>query len=522
MRTYAIAWPVLAVLLGLGSARAGDPAWRPVPALEHEPIYALAASGDTLWAGTETAVRRSLDGGLTWPDSGMGLAPGRIMGLARSGKNLAAAQWRSLYASSDAGLSWTLRDTLDVGSHMRLIQRGDTLIVYHALFGGPEPDGMRVSLDGGLTWREAPFAPMPGLDLAVFRGDTVSVDGNALLRGSGATRKAFLNLPDGIAQVLAASGRLFAVSRNGLCLASSDGSAWSGIRTLDRAAEVRGIAAEGEALAIHTLRGIYFSGNWGREWRFAGANRYAWNEQRLHLSAGRLFVSAWGQAGLYRFDPAKGSWDSTSLPSVAGMFTASGGSAAFAGGDGRLSFSQDQGSTFKAVKGSAVAAIPIQQGGFMAMTRSRVYLGYMRGLAFSADSGRTWSRNVSCPTYLHDLAAMDSAVYLVDLQNRLTRTTDAVSPCLGALKSIPVPGPAAPERSAFLAADGGTLYYGTPKGVFAWETEAATTGIAGGRVRARPPSSPSRFPVRVWERPQAPSSGPSDRVFDAKGAERPK
>jgi len=512
------------------AASGSAPSWTPWAAQQYQSIYAICARGDTLWAAVDGGVKRSLDQGLHWSDAAV-LGYDRVYILAHPGDRLLAAEGQTLYSSDDGGRNWVPRDSLETGSFLRIVTRGDSVYAYHDLFGKAPPEGALISVDGGLSWKDMPAGEMPGPEPIAFRGDTVSFSGNALLRKAGSGSDTLLSFPETIALVQASSQRLIVCTGGRICMASEDGrTGWSALKTGYGPARPIDLAFDSAFIAMQTSQAIYLSRNQGRDWEFL-----AWNfpinqfeeslaDQRLELSDGWLYVTTPMQHWAHRYRIGTATWDSVPLPGVAMNATLATGNGllAYTGPDSgnAIFLSTDQGSHFRK---TGTVDIPRNYSNplALAIAGSRLYLSTAVSLQVSDDSGRTWtSANSQCAFYgTTGLSLAGSDLFRLEYPTKLYRL-DSGSHC--GWEELPLPDTTqyrmeGNKYTEVLASSGNMLYFLSPLGVWVSEQIPSVSHLGW----AIPPRSPGLFPspslpVRAWRKPAA-----GDGIWiDASGVRR--
>ncbi len=266
--------------------------------------YALSSSGGSVYVGTETAVHRSDDGGVSWspcaplPDEAVPV----LSVLAWNDDVFIAPHLRGVFHSRDKGATW-----LRVGNPALPFTVTDMVVVDDTLYAGTDGEGVyAIALGHPGPWR----ALNDGLYFGVSRViHAIASTPTHLLAGAGQNggvyRRAFgtsewerIELEAGHPTLTAydfhvTDAHVFAATNNGVYRAPLDASRWEyvGIRalpTLDAAAitEASGVLYAGIA------RGDYFIASSGDE----GANWMVTDHEfallyDLHAHAGRLFAA---------------------------------------------------------------------------------------------------------------------------------------------------------------------------------------------------------------------------------------
>lgn len=123
--------------------------------MQQDAVYALAGSGDTLYAARTSGLYRSQDGGATWQDAFASLKleqPLTATAVATVGSTVFAGVTGAVLRSDDAGDSWHIARLSSPPPHvaalaMSPIYREDGVVV-----AGTTEDGVFVSIDRGMTW----------------------------------------------------------------------------------------------------------------------------------------------------------------------------------------------------------------------------------------------------------------------------------------------------------------------------------------------------------------------------------
>ena len=111
----------------------------------------------TLFAGTESGIFRSLNGGRAWREVPfpMNFAPVLSLGIATSGRLFAGSESHGAFASDDGGLNWRQIEAFADGA-VNAIHIRDSRV--WLLFN----EAIAVSDDGGDTWASNPLPPGKG------------------------------------------------------------------------------------------------------------------------------------------------------------------------------------------------------------------------------------------------------------------------------------------------------------------------------------------------------------------------
>lgn len=296
-------------------------------------VYALAASGDNLFAGTGRGVFRSTDQGQTWTAVSNGLpnnavpivfALGVNNGTLYAGTNFyrdtSNRDLPQVYASTDNGQSWTavgntivfrLAGAIGYSSVSRLAFEGTNIYALTA-FGA--------AVFNGQTWSE--YLGNSGLP------DGVGV--NFLLRGSGAT---LLGTTGGVyfndgqrwtvsnggltaasVNALAVSGDAVVASGNasGLFRSTNNGQSWTRCQGVDNGAgrifPVSNLVVKGESIYAATSGGVYRSTDRGANWAPLNFGLLGSFPPITDLAASETDVYALSVGFLYKLDSSGSAW----------------------------------------------------------------------------------------------------------------------------------------------------------------------------------------------------------------------
>jgi hypothetical protein len=174
--------------LGLMRSGEGGRSWEPVSELGETDYHVLQVAGDRVVGVTVDAsdVRVSRDGGRTFETR---TPPAPPVDLAFDGQRMAVSTKQGLFTSRDEGRGWRQRDATP---DSQLAWGPDAL--YRADPGG----AIKVSADGGETWRDRGTLGLTVNELAVDGGGAVyaSVAGGEVRRSTdgGATWRPFVRL----------------------------------------------------------------------------------------------------------------------------------------------------------------------------------------------------------------------------------------------------------------------------------------------------------------------------------------
>lgn len=267
---------VLAALLfaasGCETSRVSAPrAPEPVPPVtppgsaQGEAIFSLATTDSAVLAAVTIGIVRSVDGGLTWSL----VHPPMPFALASIGDHVFATSYTSFAISDDAGLTWR-----DAPSAPMFIQRlavsGSTLLAVGGF------DGLYRSTDLGVRWERVTTTPAGSIQSIATEGSRVIiVADNRGFRSDdgGATWSTMSNPPETPVSIVPKGGRLYAGALlTHVFVSSDDGATWSRTAADPPAPDdgydnylVR-LASIGTDLYALTLRGLFRTSDRGASW----------------------------------------------------------------------------------------------------------------------------------------------------------------------------------------------------------------------------------------------------------------
>ncbi len=246
-------------------------------ALEAQQVWSFVESSNYIFAGTDSGVVRSSDNGSSWQAVNQGLPHEDIFALAESGNSIVAGtNSHGVYLFTNNGESWTAvnngLDNLYVPSISTICTHGTS--VFAAILTG---EGIYRTTDTGASW----FAVNNGLP-AEYNIHSIVSTGAAVFAGgaegvfrstnNGESWSQILDpgLTDSTTAALIVSGnKLYACTSNGLFVSSDEGSKWHLIEinlqrsTLDRS--IGTCAEQGGSLYVGTtFDGVFLSPNDGK------------------------------------------------------------------------------------------------------------------------------------------------------------------------------------------------------------------------------------------------------------------
>jgi hypothetical protein len=166
--------------LGLIRSRDAGDTWAPVAEVGESDYHVLQVSGRQI-AGVradESKIRVSADGGRRFEERTPPDTPLDVVFDPGDAKRMVVATKQGVFTSADGGGSWRQRD----GTPSEQLAWGRSDAVYRADPGGP----VKVSADGGVTWKDAGTVGMPVNELAVDAGGALyaSVAGGEVRRST--------------------------------------------------------------------------------------------------------------------------------------------------------------------------------------------------------------------------------------------------------------------------------------------------------------------------------------------------
>ncbi len=153
-------------------------------------VYALAASGSTVYAARASGLYRSQDGGETWEDtfSPLKLAqPLTTTAVATVGNTVFAGVKGAVLRSDDAGDNWHIAGLSSPPPHVVALAISPNYHEDGVIVAGTTEDGVFVSTDRGMTWTPWNFglidshvyalviSPGFGTDRTIFAGTEIGI-----------------------------------------------------------------------------------------------------------------------------------------------------------------------------------------------------------------------------------------------------------------------------------------------------------------------------------------------------------
>lgn len=296
--------------------------------------------GDTLFVGSVARLWRSVDGGLTFQESGPDPAQG-LYRYALSHKALFASSFGGLYRSTDRGDTWDLVRPMNGYGNIAL--SGDTV------FTASNVDSIQVSLDLGQTWQTAPPQAAFGLNFLaigqngrlyagskqIYYSDdlgqnwqkmsdgaqstifdmyetaegTWAFAGSGLLRVDPANGNLFIDQEGSLGSynrpyIKSLGDRLFAFSIDNIWGYSTDGVHWSTHRPVPNNGLVYDVQQKGDTLLLLSDLKLYFSADDGMNW---GNMPDSFSNPRTISVEGDVLLVG-DQKGIWRANSVLGPW----------------------------------------------------------------------------------------------------------------------------------------------------------------------------------------------------------------------
>jgi len=422
-------------------------------------VHALAASGTTVYAGTEGGgVLVSQDGGSGWNLVNTGLTNTTVAALAFSGSNIFAGTMGGIFLSTNNGGAWTAVNTgltssfvnaiavdgpnvfagttyggvflsNNMGASWTKVNSGltDTTVLSLAinggnLFAGTDGGGVFLSSNNGTSWTavNTGLTGMHVLSMAIAGGAILAGTNAGVFRSpnSGANWTAVnTGLINTYVTALATSGsNIFAgTSGGGTFLSTNDAANWTPSNTGLRDQFVRCLASASNGIFAGTgdqpgysgSRSVYFSADNGSNWRAVNTELYPYL-LCLATSGNTIFAGAAGLEGV--FVTTNGvSW------STAGLFQSDvsdlqiNGNTLFAASDNGVFSSVDNGASWESLglTYSYPSSLIVSGSNIFAGTNSSgVYLSTDNGMNWTAvNTGLTSKEVIELATYDNNLFA---------------------------------------------------------------------------------------------------------------------
>ncbi len=274
-------------------------------------IFALAAEGSNLFAGTSAGALLSTDAGDRWASMNTGLTRASVRILCPVGGRLYAGDYGGLFVSSDNGSSWSRPDLRYSPGVTSFATNGS--VVWAGTDGGP-----RLSDDNGVHWGIANYGfqvPYPGAPSpvnAIFANGLTLLASSyfgTLLRSVDGYSWTVLSARPGYLLCFALVGNtLYAgTDGEGVVVTTDNGNTWSHSALYNQ--RVQTLASGGGALFAGTHgSGIFRSTDGGASWTAVNAGLTQMDVRSLASGGSALFAATYG-GGVFRSNDNGASWD---------------------------------------------------------------------------------------------------------------------------------------------------------------------------------------------------------------------
>jgi uncharacterized protein (TIGR03437 family) len=237
-----------------------------------EKVYALAAIGTTIFAGTADGVFRSTNNADSWTKASGGLPNRTIRSLAVIGTTIFAGTTGAVFRSTNGGESWVATGALQTGSEVdALVVSGTTI------FAGTTSGGVFRSTNNGDAWTAVNTGltnlNVTALGVAGTNLFAATVGGGMFRSGNNGDGWTPVNagLANLSARALAVIGTtLMAGTDDGVFRSTDNGQSWTAANAGLSGRAVRSLGAIGTTLYAGTNDGAFRSADAGRNW--AGVN----------------------------------------------------------------------------------------------------------------------------------------------------------------------------------------------------------------------------------------------------------
>lgn len=401
-------------------------------------VYAFAVDSNKTYVGTEAGVCMSLDSGMTWSVMNLGLTDTEIHALAICGDKLFAASHDSgVYVFQNGYTKWS-RAGLNVQVSCFAV-KGDTI------YAGTDFRGVFVSTDKGTNWSSASNGLTDGYirSIAVNGGDVlVGTADNSVFKSTdnGANwSPSTSGLPAGLtpyALSVVGSAIYAGIWASGIYVSTDGGANWQatngGLET-NRDYHFYSFVSAGGKLYAGGAEGVYYSGNGGAGWVKANIGLPDYTEVNALASIGSSLLAGVTNSSVFVSRDEASTWKSADrgLARTRINAIAANGGKLFAGADGGLFTSSDQGSTWS--DGSVVLTDRYRDITAVTAHGNDVYAGDINGYVYySSDNGDTWNDRgivkegctVSSFAFIGDNLFASTKSYLPDVAGGVFESTD--------------------------------------------------------------------------------------------------
>ena len=315
-------------------------------------IYALAATGTNVFAGTDTGVYRSTNNGASWTQAGLKTLA--INALYASGTEVYAGTDSGVFSSTNDGASWS-----QINSGLTNLSVASVVAAGTNLLAGTSGGGVFVATDSSINWNTS------NTGMAAFQVLSIAVSRN----GTGGTN-------------------IFAGTQNsGVFLSTDNGSTWTPMNSGLSSPTVNAIAVFGTKIFAGGNNGIFESTDGGKSWshiRNGIVHSFA-------VSNTDIFAATGGE-GVIRSTDDGTTWEYTMsggtfysiVSSGTGLFAV--GTAT--GNGGGVYRSTDEGSTWIPVASTGITSYVISATGTNIFVSTGATNG---GVVASTNEGNTWN-----------------------------------------------------------------------------------------------------------------------------------
>jgi photosystem II stability/assembly factor-like uncharacterized protein len=277
--------------------------------IEEKPrINCFTSNSKFIFAGADTkGIFRSSDDGNSWVKINPAVNQQQVWALCTKDSLLFAGTTVGIYVSSDNGNSW-LPSNNGLPTNLRYPNGKSrlpvTIITYinNKLFAGLEQEGLFVSTDNGISWKET-SKEFHKFRISNIIGDSgnllLSSDSGILLsRDSGSTWTPFKTEPISHCKISALDhSNLYACSSNGIFFSSDFGKNWIVSNKGLSKNYIRSFAVKGNTLFAETGSGLFKSTDNGKNWGFLSQNELNYGSSYIAANEKYLFVGT--SRGIY-------------------------------------------------------------------------------------------------------------------------------------------------------------------------------------------------------------------------------
>lgn len=398
-----------------------------------EKVYALAAIGMTIFAGTADGVFRSTDNGGVWAKASTGLPNSPTTSLVVSGATIFAGTTGAVFRSTNNGDNWEATGALQTGNDVVSLAANGTTI-FACTMGG----GVFRSVNNGDAWIAANMGltnlNVTAIGVAEANLFAATLGGGVFLSANSGDSWLAVNtgLANPNARAIAVIGSILMVGTDdGVFRSADNGQNWATVSTGLTARAVKSLGAVGTTLYVGTNDGAFRSTNEGANWTGINAGLSNLSISSFAAIGSKIFAATNGfvetdssgkilSGGVYVTDDGGQSWRAVNnglIDPYVGGFVAV-GTTLFAATNFGVCRSTDLGESWKVVLGPGLD-IP----GGMVASGTTLYLRSTFGLSRSTDNGDTW---VGIRSLFREraLGASNTAVFLGNDDGEILRSID--------------------------------------------------------------------------------------------------